>query len=185
MHLPPDPKDPTFCRRSFLKTGALAAAGAVLASACSTMNASQGAPLSPKSPSTRRNSSSQPSTAVATPYSKTELYGKGPQRSFTGLHLDQIAFPLGGIGAGQINLGGSGQLQDYSLFNRPAIGEQPRNAAMISVGAAGEKRKVRVLQGPVTHSRISNGGKFNGGSVWPDGYPHMRKATFRGEFPFA
>lgn len=39
----------------------------------------------------------------ATPYAKDILYTKGPQRPFTGQDLDQIAFPLGGIGAGQRN----------------------------------------------------------------------------------
>ncbi len=41
-------------------------------------------------------------------------------RLFTGRQLDMIAFPLGGIGAGSISLGGRGELRDWEIFNRPA-----------------------------------------------------------------
>ena len=40
-------------------------------------------------------------------------------RRFTGDQLSMIAFPLGGIGAGSIALGGRGQLRDWEIFNRP------------------------------------------------------------------
>ena len=46
----------------------------------------------------------------------------GPQRAFSGPELDQVAFPLGGIGAGSLCLGGSGQIKDLSLFHKPNIG---------------------------------------------------------------
>lgn len=39
-------------------------------------------------------------------YTKKELAGKGPQRTFKGDQLQQIAFPLGGIGAGCLHIGG-------------------------------------------------------------------------------
>ena len=123
--------------------------------------------------------------ATAKPYPKSALYQKGKQRTFSGPNLDQIAFPLGGIGAGQINLGGSGQLQDFSIFNKPALGTQPRASASIFAKPKGEEGVARVIEGPVTHSRIFNGGKHAGGGAAPLGFPHMKKATFRGEFPFA
>ena len=34
------------------------------------------------------------------PYSSEELFGNGPQRTFSGDSATQIAMPLGGIGAG-------------------------------------------------------------------------------------
>ena len=122
----------------------------------------------------------------ARPYAKDILYAKGPQRSFTGQDLDQIAFPLGGIGAGQINLGGSGDLIDFSIFNRPALGKQPMAFATVTAMAPGKSNVARVIEGPVTQSRIYRNGEYGSGfHVGHEGLPHMKQATFRGEFPFA
>ena len=40
-------------------------------------------------------------------------------RTFTGRQLAMIAFPLGGVAAGGVALGGRGQLRDWQIFNRP------------------------------------------------------------------
>ena len=53
------------------------------------------------------------------PYSKEELFGVCEQKSYTGQALKEIAFPLGGIGTGNVSLGGRGQLRDWEIFNRP------------------------------------------------------------------
>ncbi len=55
-------------------------------------------------------------------YGARDLAGDGPQRTFTGDQLQQIAFPLGGIGAGCLHIGGAGNFQDFCLFNAPAFG---------------------------------------------------------------
>ena len=47
-------------------------------------------------------------------------------RVFTGAHLSQISFPLGGVGAGSIGLGGRGQLREWQIFNRPDPGTRSR-----------------------------------------------------------
>ena len=39
-----------------------------------------------------------------------------------------ISFPLGGVGAGSIGLGGRGQLQEWWIFNRPDKGKSPQYA---------------------------------------------------------
>ena len=39
-------------------------------------------------------------------------------RTFTGEHLREIAFPLGGLGTGTVSLGGLGNLRDWEIFNR-------------------------------------------------------------------
>jgi non-lysosomal glucosylceramidase len=41
-------------------------------------------------------------------------------RHFSGDHLSRIAFPLGGIGTGGMELGGRGDLRSWQIFNRAA-----------------------------------------------------------------
>src|SRR3972149_6153990 len=47
----------------------------------------------------------------------------GPQRTFQGVGLREIAFPIGGIGTGTVSLGGRGQPRDGEIFNRPGKGK--------------------------------------------------------------
>ncbi len=61
-------------------------------------------------------------------------------RTFTGRQLQMIAFPLGGVGAGSIALGGRGQLRDWEIFNRPDKGKSPAYA-FASVWARGGNGK--------------------------------------------
>ena len=37
-------------------------------------------------------------------------------------HLNQISFPLGGLGTGSVGLAGNGRLIDWEIFNRPNKG---------------------------------------------------------------
>jgi len=46
-------------------------------------------------------------------------------RVFRGEKLRMIAFPLGGVAAGSISLGGRGQLRDWEIYNRPDKGNNP------------------------------------------------------------
>ena len=83
-------------------------------------------------------------------YGKKELAGKGPQRTFKGDDLQQIAFPLGGIGAGCLHIGGAGNFQDFCLFNAPAFGHSPMTFAAVHCKEQGVKDGVlRVLEGSV------------------------------------
>ncbi len=38
---------------------------------------------------------------------------------YTGKSLEEISFPLGGIGTGSVGLAGNGRLIDWEIFNRP------------------------------------------------------------------
>ncbi len=118
------------------------------------------------------------------PYSDEDLFGQGPQKTYTGRELDEIAFPLGGIGTGTVSLGGWGQLRDWEIMNRPAKGKTMPNAFFTVRVQDGKKApRAKVLQGPA-------GGNYNlgGHSARRDsgeGFPHFPDVSFKGEYPFA
>ncbi|HEY3417849.1 MAG TPA: GH116 family glycosyl-hydrolase [Armatimonadota bacterium] len=126
------------------------------------------------------------------PYSREELYRLGPQRSFTGRQLAEIAFPLGGIGTGTVSLGGRGELRDWEIFNRPDKGAfLPFAFFTLRAQRAGDAPILRVLQAPpqppfnaAYHARFDGSG-FGVPRATGAGLPHMREATFTGEYPFA
>ena len=67
-------------------------------------------------------------------------------RVFEGRQLKMIAFPLGGVGAGSIRLGGRGQLRDWEIFNRPNKNFSPAYAFPALWVQSGDARPVtRVL----------------------------------------
>jgi uncharacterized protein (DUF608 family) len=118
------------------------------------------------------------------PYSDEELFAVGPRQTYTGRQLDEIAFPLGGIGAGSISLGGWGQLRDFEIFNRPSKGLQFQMTFFTLFACReGEKPVTRVLQGPVGGFLTGNGTGVD--RATGSGLPPMRECTFTGEFPLA
>ncbi|NOY80039.1 MAG: hypothetical protein GXP31_03440 [Kiritimatiellaeota bacterium] len=118
------------------------------------------------------------------PYSRGELFGGSPVRRFSGRHLDEIAFPLGGIGAGCVSLGGWGQLRDWEIFNHPNKGFNSA-ASFFALRCKQKKRRrstVRLLQGQPGGSYVSSG---HGVRAWNAKFPAFRRCEFEGEFPFA
>lgn len=120
------------------------------------------------------------------PYSREELLNPGPPRTYRGRELDNIGFPLGGIGTGMISLGGWGQLHDFEIFNRPAKGlEFNYTFFTLRAQAEGSDAVTRVVQGPVA------GGSFIGKRGWGptrmdgSGLPHFTSVEFTGQFPYA
>lgn len=97
-------------RREFIITTSAAAIGTA-----SVANGGQ------EGPSEMHPQAFRSASGLIIPYSRSELWQRGPQRSFTAAHLTQIAFPLGGIGTGTVALGGRGQLTDWEIFNRPSF----------------------------------------------------------------
>ncbi len=104
-------------------------------------------------------------------------------RTFSGRQLQMLAFPLGGVGAGSISLGGRGQLRDWEIFNRPDKGRSPSYAfpsIWAQVGSA--KPVAKVLE-----ARLSPPYQAAGG-LGPNNAPGLERlagATFTGEYPLA
>ncbi|MGC1649299.1 MAG: GH116 family glycosyl hydrolase [Candidatus Sulfotelmatobacter sp.] len=125
------------------------------------------------------------------PYSSEELFGHGPQRSFSGDSATQIAMPLGGIGAGCICLNGYGGLQDFSIWNRPSTTALPEGFAPSQGGFAilhikGESPVTKLVEGPFPVLKIYDQGLqgegYRRGGF--EGFPRFQKCVFRGEYPF-
>jgi len=97
--------------------------------------------------------------------------------------LTRIAFPLGGVAAGTISLGGRGQLQDWEIFNRPDKGNVPEYAfASLWVQRAGRAPVSRVLESRLQPPYDGSSG-LGSGNV--PGLARFESAEFTGEYPFA
>jgi len=105
---------------------------------------------------------------------------------YTGRHLRQISFPLGGIGSGCVGLAGNGRLIDWEIFGRPAKGSTNGYSHFaIKAERAGMLVDARVLQGDEQPPYV---GPMEGAGVPREtlaGLPHFRDVSFRGEFPIA
>lgn len=104
-------------------------------------------------------------------------------RVFRGQQLKMIAFPLGGVGAGSLCLGGRGQLRDWEIFNRPNKGYAPTYAFPSIWVQSGDKKPVA----HVLESRIlpPYEGQAGLGANNSPGLSRLEAATFTAEFPLA
>jgi uncharacterized protein (DUF608 family) len=107
---------------------------------------------------------------------------------YTGEHLNRVAFPLGGIGAGMLCLEGTGTLSHVSLRGRAEVFNEPLLFAALCV--RGVPNVARVLEGPVPAWKITfpwgekYGGAGGGSGGKHYGLPHCAEATFLARFPF-
>ncbi|HOK45600.1 MAG TPA: GH116 family glycosyl-hydrolase [Bryobacteraceae bacterium] len=153
-------------RRDFLKTAALIAGAA---------------------PAQASQAPAAQTTAEAAPQAASR--GAAPRRTvqyprvLTGRNLAMVAFPLGGVAAGSVSLGGRGQLRDWEIFNRPDKGRSLNYAfPSIWVQAGNSKPVARVLEArmmPPYHA--AHGLSPNNVS----GLTRLDGATFTGEYPLA
>jgi uncharacterized protein (DUF608 family) len=110
-------------------------------------------------------------------------------QAYSGDHLNRIAFPLGGLGAGMVCLEGAGALSHVSVRHQPNIYNEP--CIFAAVGIPGRPEWARVLEGPVPGWKIMFpwGKEFsasgNGGPGKTYGLPHFGRASFLARFPFA
>ncbi len=104
-------------------------------------------------------------------------------RRFTGRALSQIAFPLGGICAGSVSLGGRGQLRDWEIFNRASKGNSPQYCLpSIWVKTGSAEPVARVLE---ARFQPPYGGASGLGYRNAPGLPRLESAAFTGEYPIA
>ena len=113
--------------------------------------------------------------------------------TYRGDQLNEISFPLGGIGTGSIGLAGNGRLIDWEIFNRPNKGSiNGFSHFAVKAERGGEVVDARVLHGDLT-------GPLSGSlrSTWLHSYgfgptraslgglPHFADVEFEGTFPVA
>ncbi|MBL8177277.1 MAG: hypothetical protein JNK48_21560 [Bryobacterales bacterium] len=104
-------------------------------------------------------------------------------RVFRGRQLATIAFPLGGVAAGSLSLGGRGQLRDWEIFNRPDKGNNLPYAFPCIWAQVGKNEPVaRVLESRILPPYQGQSGL---GSQNAPGLTRLASATFTGEYPFA
>jgi uncharacterized protein (DUF608 family) len=98
-------------------------------------------------------------------------------------HLNRVAFPLGGLGAGMVCLEGTGAISHVSLKNKPEVFHEPLTFAAISV--RGQPAAARVLEGQVPAWKLfGSPGTGNGAAGTSFGLPRFRQAVFQARFPF-
>lgn len=111
-----------------------------------------------------------------------KCFGTGRQKSYPG-EATEAAFPLGGIGTGNIALGSRGQLRDWEIFNHPGKGfDLPNTFFAIWARQQGKTPVAKVLESRLNppHS-LSHGYHPNTGA----GLPRLEKSTLYGEYPMA
>ena len=111
---------------------------------------------------------------------------------FHGQRLNEVRFPLGGIGAGNISLDGGARMVDWEIHNRPNK-ESYNGFSHIAVKAEreGQVLDARVLNGPLRPPYMGKGlHSFGGYGYGPAretmaGVPHFSGVTLTGRFPIA
>ena len=167
-------------RREFMVTGSAAAAGMAAAPLQGQQPAKPGVVQSPGAPARKAN-----------PFALEELVKIGPQRTFSGNQLLQIAFPIGGIGAGCLCLNGIGGIQDFSIRNKPSLssladGHFHVDAAFAILHIGGKEPDTRLLEGPLPPEKVYDQGLqaqgYRKGGY--EGFPRFARSVFTGEYPF-
>ncbi|NYF88740.1 GH116 family glycosyl-hydrolase [Tunturiibacter empetritectus] len=160
-------------RRTFVKQAAL---GAVLLPKLDTnLLASHGVSNEKDSPA------ATPSSSNATPTPELNF-----PRTFTGRNLARIAFPVGGIGTGGVELGGRGDLRLWQIFNRPESGDLLRYTfAAIHVEGAGAAPFTSILERKLLPPYDQWDYREGIRGVGALDMPRMTEAVFSSSFPVA
>ncbi|GIH05416.1 hypothetical protein Rhe02_34830 [Rhizocola hellebori] len=91
------------------------------------------------------------------------------------------AFPLGGIGTGNVSIGARGELRDWELANRPAKGARlPFTFFAIRAEPVGGKAVTRVLESRLTGPHEGDQG-YDAGRL--AGLPRLADSRMHGQYP--
>ena len=102
---------------------------------------------------------------------------------YSGPHLNRVAFPIGGIGAGMFCLEGTGAISHLSVRNTFQFFNEPCTFAAISIKK--DMNIARVLEGPVPGWKIFGSARTGNGAAGSSyGLPRFKQATFLPRFPF-
>lgn len=100
--------------------------------------------------------------------SQKDLFDRGATRVYSGANLGAISIPVGGIGAGSIQMDGKARLAIWQIHNNYTQAVVPGSFFAIRARRDGGRPVLRALQTE---------------QVGP--FPAMKRLTFRGEYPFA
>jgi uncharacterized protein (DUF608 family) len=117
---------------------------------------------------------------------KSETKGRPFNGPYQGDYVEQISFPMGGIGAGMICLDGNGALSQFSVHNRPELTAEPQVFAAIAI--KGSNADARILEGPLPKWKLRPSfvlGTLDKPLAGGWGLPRFRNAIFEARFPFA
>lgn len=111
------------------------------------------------------------------------LFTKRQIPQYTGNSLATVSFPIGGLGTGNINLGGRGEIRELEIFNRPAKGVHP-DMTFFSLWAQkeGGPPVAKILERKILPPYVGWMG-FPRNQL--AGVSRFNEVVFRGEYPFA
>ncbi|MHC4680928.1 MAG: GH116 family glycosyl-hydrolase, partial [Planctomycetota bacterium] len=109
--------------------------------------------------------------------------GRDYNGSYTGAHLNKVAFPVGGVGAGMFCLEGTGTISHVSVKNRMDFFNEPCTFAAVCI--KGRSNVARVIEGPIPDWKYFGSPMTGRGSKGASyGLPRFREASFLARFPF-
>jgi len=114
-------------------------------------------------------------------------------KTYSGKYLNEVAMPLGGIGTGTVSIGGRGDLRDWEIMNRGALGYLPAFKFVVPTIANGpffalyykeqdKEAAIKVLEGPVSTKEYY--GDWGADAV-NSGFPRFEETTFSTAYPLA
>lgn len=109
-------------------------------------------------------------------------------RHYEGQQTYKIAMPVGGIGTGNISVGGNGQWRDVEIMNKPGVNfygsSTPKQAPCFLIYTRDTKgvKRSKALLGPIPPNEFAGS---EGSNAPSHGLPRFSKSSFDAAYPFA